>query len=114
MYKILSVFLLLSLVACKPMIVELEKTPVSAPSPSPLNLKDIEWRVFNLEEANKLLEKHKGDSNFVIYVLTPDGFESFQNNLLELRRFILEQQQVIVFYNNIQSDNKTTTGDGVK
>lgn len=102
---LLFVFFLLSACSSPTVTVKTVETPeIHAPSPAPLNLKNVEWRVLNKEQLIKLLDEinKKQSNDFVIYALTPDGFENLNGNIVELRRFLLEQKQVITFYQQIQ------------
>ena len=74
-------------------------TPVE-PMAQPANMRGVEWKVLNKAEMQKILaelEKNP-DPNFALFALTPKGFEALSTNLVEINRFVQEQQQVIAYY----------------
>lgn len=106
---VLFVFFLLSACSTPNVTVSTVETPeIQAPSPAPLNLKNVEWKVLNKAELSKLLDQvnKSGNNDFVIYAVTPDGFENLNGNIVELRRYLLEQKEAITFYQQIQKPAK--------
>ena len=70
------------------------------PLPQEVRLEDIRWMVLtkdNLEEqiaeAEDLLA---GD--FVVFAMIPTDYENFAWNIQELRRFIRQQKEIILYY----------------
>lgn len=75
--------------------------------PPEVSLRDVEWDVItpeNLEE--KVKEYERKDGNFVVYAITPEEYEDIAYNLQELRRFILQQKAIILYYRNIDVSDK--------
>lgn len=70
------------------------------PVVQPVQMRGVQWKVLNKQELEKLLadlEKNP-DPNFALFALTSKGFEALSTNLVEINRFMQEQQQVIAYY----------------
>lgn len=73
---------------------------VVEPKTMPVRMKGVEWKVITKPELERMLvelEKNP-DPNFALFALTPQGFEALSTNLVEINRFMQEQQQVIRYY----------------
>jgi hypothetical protein len=67
--------------------------------PKPVTLNDISFKVVteeNYEQFKTEFEKENGA--LVFYAMTVRDYESMAMNLAELRRYILQQKQVIIYY----------------
>jgi len=63
-------------------------------------MQDVTWFVItknNYEESIVKVEKLLG-GEFVVIALTPLGYESMAYNLQEIRRFIRQQKEIILYY----------------
>jgi plasmid stabilization system protein ParE len=63
-------------------------------------MQDVTWFVItkeNYEEAVERVEELLG-GDFVVIALTPTGYESMAYNLQEIRRFIRQQKEIILYY----------------
>ncbi|RYF04444.1 MAG: hypothetical protein EOO77_29645 [Oxalobacteraceae bacterium] len=77
---------------------------VPVPTPQPLVLRDVKWKVYNVRDLEALIAKQKRDGTdkqFAIIAVTPKGYQNLALNLSELERFIREQHEVIVFLKNV-------------
>jgi len=85
----LIVFLLLALTNCsKPDVIQ--TAPVSiktatVPSPEPIKLNPIRWKVINKDGS-------------VYFGLTTSDYSLLAGNMLELKRYIIAQKNIIAFY----------------
>ena len=87
----LIVLLLLALSSCsstKP--IEIVTTPVQLPiaqlpDPSPIVMSDISWKIINLD-------------NKIYYGLAVSDYQLLATNMLELKRYILAQKNIITYY----------------
>lgn len=73
---------------------------VIEPQTQAVRLNKVQWKVLTkkeLQETLAELEKNP-DPNFVLFALTPDGMKALNSNLVEINRFIAEQNQVIGYY----------------
>jgi hypothetical protein len=81
--------------------------PSAAPPPiQPLSLANIQWQVLNKTSIEQLLAKPKSSSSqsFIFYSLTANNFTALYSNLLELQRYIEDQKQVILFYEQVENN----------
>lgn len=101
MNKLVALLLLLGLGACstveRTMIAERPKP--TFPEPQAVNQDDYQWMVItkaNFEDRLKSLQSSGGD--FVIFAVTPEGYQTLNLNQAELRKYIEEQNVVIKGY----------------
>lgn len=67
--------------------------------PKPVDFPDTEWFVVseeNFDEAMKKIEEHGGSVTFM--AITPKGYENLSIGVGELRRYILQQKEIIAYY----------------
>ena len=70
------------------------------PLPNEIRLEDVQWVIItqqNYEESVAKVEKLLGGP-FVVMALTPLGYESMAYNLQEIRRYIRQQKEIILYY----------------
>ena len=68
--------------------------------PRKIDLQDVEFFVVtekNLEEQIAHISKMQGGT-FVIFGMTPQDYENMAFNLQELRRYIRQQKEIIIYY----------------
>tara|TARA_R110000868_G_scaffold325347_3_gene586145 strand:- start:1650 stop:1922 length:273 start_codon:yes stop_codon:yes gene_type:complete len=74
--------------------------------PSPVEFPNVEWFVINkdnLDEALKRIEEAGGSVAFM--AITPKGYENLSIGVGELRRYMLQQKEIIAYYEkSIKSD----------
>lgn len=84
------------------------------PLPQAINLEDVQFFVItekNKDEKIAELEKLQSGA-FVLMGLTPQGYENMAFNLQEIRRYILEQKEIILYYRKAtQEDTDTDSED---
>ena len=79
---------------------EVSTTIFHPPLPQEVRLEDIRWMVLtkdNLEEQISEAEKLLG-GEFVVFAMIPTDYENFAWNIQELRRFIRQQKEIILYY----------------
>lgn len=67
--------------------------------PKPINFPDSEWYVVtdkNIDEFMKQMDEVVGDT--VFFAITPKGYENLSIGIGELRRYVLQQKQIIIYY----------------
>ena len=75
------------------------------PAPAPVEMLDVTWFVVtkeNLDEQIQKIEKMLG-GEFVVFALLPDGYEKMAENLQEVRRFVRQQSELILYYREATS-----------
>ena len=79
-------------------------------SPRPVKLGDVHFYVGsadNFDNFKKRFEKENGD--LVFYALSVRDYETIAYNMAELKRFIDQQQQIIVYYEEAVKPNPKKT-----
>lgn len=80
------------------------------PLPKAISLQDVEFFVVtekNFEEQVKKLEKLQSGT-YVLFGLTPQDYENMAYNLQELRRYIRQQKEIIIYYREATQDDVDT------
>ena len=111
MRNLLVALLVLTLTGCsmfrKPEEVVVTNTVIQAPniplqsSPRPINMIDIKWYTVttdNIDEFEKNFENDNGD--LVFFAISVPHYQNLSLNLAEIRRYIEQQQAVIIYYEN--------------
>jgi hypothetical protein len=68
-------------------------------APKPIEFPDTEWFVVseeNFDSVMKKIEDHGGSLTFM--AITPKGYENLAIGVGDLRRYILQQKQIIAYY----------------
>ena len=71
------------------------------PAPRPVSLTDVKWYTVttdNIDEFEKNFETDNGD--LVFFAISVPHYESLSLNLAEIRRYLEQQQAIIVYYEN--------------
>ena len=79
--------------------VEVERNIPLQNRPRQLNLSNITWYVVteeNFEEFKKRYEKENG--MFLFYVISIRDYETLSLNMAEIKRYIEQQKQIIIYY----------------
>ena len=90
--------------------VEVERKIPTQNRPRPVKLDDVYFYVVsadNFDEFKKRFEKENGD--LVFYALSVRDYETIAYNMAELKRFIDQQQQIIVYYEEAVKPNPKKT-----
>tara|TARA_A200000159_G_scaffold89120_1_gene82565 strand:+ start:281 stop:559 length:279 start_codon:yes stop_codon:yes gene_type:complete len=75
--------------------------------PKPVQLNDVKVHVVNEENYNEFIQKFKEENGQVAYVsLSMRDYENLALNIAELRRFINQQTDIIVYYEEAVTDDK--------
>jgi hypothetical protein len=87
------------------------------PLPKEIALQDVEFFVVterNWEEQIKRLQKLQ-DGTYVLFGITPQDYENMAYNLQELRRYIRQQKEIIIYYRQAtQGDEDTNSEDWIE
>ena len=76
---------------------------IDPPIPSPVVLVAPEFYVVSDKNKESFEVRIQKDSGGVYYAITPTGYTILAQNMQELRRYIKELQQVIIYYKNYDS-----------
>ena len=78
------------------------------PRPNPVEMKNADIVVVtesNLQEVVERIKNTQGE--FVLYAMTADSFESLALNLEQIKRFIDQQSNIILYYEKNLSENNS-------
>ena len=80
--------------------VEVEKQIPLQLQPKPLQFNDSYWHVVTEANFDEFIEKFKKEHGeaWVFYALSVRSYESMALNLAELKRYIEQQKQIIIYY----------------
>mgnify|MGYP001030483910 FL=1 len=79
--------------------VQVERIIPTQNRPRPLNMNDIKFYVVtseNFEDFKKRYEKDNG--TFLFYALSVRDYETLAINMAEIKRYIEQQKQIIIYY----------------
>ena len=70
------------------------------PLPNEIGLEDVAWFVITKDNWEESVAKVEGllGGDFVVMALTPKGYENMAYNLQEIRRYIRQQKEIILYY----------------
>jgi len=73
--------------------------PIQA-APKPLTLNNVKWYVVTEQNYEEFLEQYKEEHGepYVYYAMSVRTYEAMALNLAELRRYIQQQQAIILYY----------------
>ena len=70
---------------------------------------DVQWYVVTEENLEDFLEKFRQDNGTVVMLsMTVRGYENMSINMQELRRYINQQKQIILYYEKAVTESKIT------
>ena len=89
------------------------------PLPKAIQLERPDWFVVsenNIDDFLAKLSKIQGvEAVPTFFALSPQGYEKMSGNLQEMRRYILEQKEIIVYYKTVTTpEEPTKMGDGIE
>lgn len=88
---------------------EVELAIYHPPRPEPVKFQDITWFVITKENLQSRIQQieHLTGNGFVIMAITPKDYENQAYNMQEIKRFILEQDALLDYYESV---TKTSEG----
>ena len=111
---LLSSFVLVGCSGTKALDIFAEPAPIviqHPPPPRALTMLKVEWRVLNAAILKEMLEQGD-DVQFI--ALTPTGYENLALNFGEIKRYIKQQKQVIIYYQKLTDGAEVETKEGKK
>ena len=86
----------------------IKPTIAIAERPKPVQMNDIHMFVVTEQNFNEFKEKFlKENGEFVFYAISVRDYENLALNMAELRRYILQQKEVIIYYEKaVKPDEK--------
>lgn len=78
--------------------------------PKQLDLADVEWYVVTERNMDEFLERFEKDNADIVFMaISVRGYENISLNLADLRRYILQQKEIIVYYEDSVKPEPTPT-----
>jgi len=79
--------------------VEVQKVIPVQPRPKPVDMTDVKFYVVTAENYEEFTEKFmKTNNDFVFYVVSVHDYENLALNMSELFRYIKQQKEIVVYY----------------
>ena len=76
-----------------------ERTIEVQERPKSVNMAEVEWYVITENNLEEVIERIKDENGqLAIMALTVRGYENLSLNTADLRRYILQQQELILYY----------------
>ena len=67
--------------------------------PKPVTMPNVQWYVVSEKNLDEFIERIKADNGTVAFMaMTPSGYENLSLGVADLRRYILQQKQIIAYY----------------
>lgn len=79
---------------------------VQPSAPAPVIMNSVNFRVITKDNFQSFIDsqiKSQGNQNPVFIVFTTNDYKAMSLNLAELKRYIVQQQQIIVYYKHATS-----------
>ena len=69
--------------------------------PAPVQLSDVQWYVVNEENLDEFIARFRETNGQVVFMaISVRDYEKLALNIQELRRYINQQREIIVYYEN--------------
>ena len=79
--------------------VEVQKVIPVQPRPKPIDMTDVKFYVVTEENYEEFKEKFmKTNNDFVFYVVSVHDYENLALNMSELFRYIKQQKEIVIYY----------------
>ena len=79
--------------------VEVQKIVPIQPQPKPVDMIDVKFYVVTEENYEEFKEKFmKTNNDFVFYVVSVHDYENLALNMSELFRYIKQQKEIVIYY----------------
>ena len=79
--------------------IEVQKIVPIQPQPKPIDMIDVKFYVVTEENYEEFKEKFmKTNNDFVFYVVSVHDYENLALNMSELFRYIKQQKEIVIYY----------------
>lgn len=87
------------------------KIPIQHPvMPRPIDMKEPHWYVVSQANIEEFMERIQKETGGVFFAMTPGDYELMAYNLQEIKRFVKETREVIIYYRTVTADDEPETG----
>ena len=67
--------------------------------PKAVDFPDVQWYVVTKDNMEEFITRVESDSGAIVYMaITPQGYENLAVGMQDLRRYILQQKEIIIYY----------------
>ena len=95
--------------------VEVQKVIPVQPRPKPVDMTDVKFYVVTEENYEEFKEKFmKTNNDFVFYVVSVHDYENLALNMSELFRYIKQQKEIVIYYEEAVKVKPQEKTDGKK
>ena len=78
------------------------KVPIQHPTPPrPVEMTDVYWYVVSPKNLEEFLERIEKEGNGVFFAMTVKDYENMSFNIQEVRRWINQTKEILVYYRNL-------------
>jgi hypothetical protein len=76
------------------------------PRPKPLKMNNLEWYVVTEDNMDTFFQNLKKKQNEVVvfFAITPKGYENLSINVSDIKRYIIQQKEIIEYYEKSITD----------
>ena len=83
----------------------IEKPPLVIQKPEPINLQNVKWTILTRDNYITVMDRFSESGiNPALFAVTDEGYETLALNLVEIRRYIEQQNAVIAAYEGYYLD----------
>ncbi len=92
--------------------VEVEKQIPIQQKPRPLKLGKVTWRVVTSQNVDELVKQYeqKTGPDWGFYVMEVESFERLALNMEDIKRYIQQQKEIIIYYEEAVKPKEKTDG----
>ena len=95
--------------------IEVEKVIPIQPQPKPIDMIDVKFYVVTEENYAEFKEKFmKTNNDYVFYVISVHDYENLAFNMAELYRYIRQQKEIMIYYEEAVKIKPKEKTDGKK
>jgi hypothetical protein len=85
------------IVVTQPQVIQ-QNVPIQA-RPKQLQLTDVRWYVVSESNLDEFLEKFKEEEGLLAFMaISAQGYENLAMDIADMRRYILQQKDIILYY----------------
>ena len=117
MKNIIIALLILTMTGCswlrpEPQIITRTVTVVPEiplkPAPRPINMTDVKWYVVTTDNIDEFEARFENDNtDLVFFALSVPHYQNLSVNLTDIRRYIEQQQAIILYYETQITESKS-------
>jgi len=77
------------------------------PRPEGLSLADVKFHVVNKDNLEEFISSFESQKGYLVFIaISVEGYENLSLNMQELRRYISQQKQLLVYYETSITDTQ--------